>query len=404
MKKDIVIVGGGASGMMCAIRAKERYPEKNVAVLEKQSRIGRKLLSTGNGRCNLTNINSDKQNYHGSFSKYIGTVLGKYPPQKVIGIFNKIGLLTKVESEGRVYPISNHAASVLDVLRFRLETLGVEIVCDTLVKDIKDKGKFFEIITDSDTYIADKVVVSTGTSAAPKLGANNSGINILSKLGHNTEKFCPALCPVAVKGGLPASLKGVRTAAKVALFDNNKLIKEEYGEVQFTEKCLSGICVFNLATYLRNTKSPIIKVSLLSNMAENEIVTLLNNQKNIMNDRVCEDFLSGIFQKKLGIVLMKSASISPLSRKVSTLKSNEINTLAHLINNWDFNVEITNDFNNAQVASGGVKGSEINPDTMESLVINNLYICGEAVDVDGDCGGYNLQFAFASGLIAGDNL
>lgn len=404
MKKDIIIIGGGASGIMCAIRAKERHPEKSVAILEKQSRIGRKLLSTGNGRCNLTNINEYQKNYHGSFSTYIGALFEEYPPEKVIKKFNEIGLLTKVESEGRVYPISNHAASVLDVLRFRLESLGVEVICDSAVRDIKIKGKFFQIITDKDTYTAGKVVVSTGTSAAPKLGADNSGINILSKLGHKTEKLYPALCPVVVKGGLPASLKGVRATAKVALFDNNKLIKEECGEVQFTEKSLSGICVFNLATYLRNTRSPIIRVSLLNNMTENEIVTLLNNQRNIMKNRAYEDFLSGIFQKKLGIVLMKSAGISPLSRKVSTLKNNEISALAHLINNWDFNVEKTNDFNNAQVASGGVMGSEINPDTMGSRLVKNLYICGEAVDVDGDCGGYNLQFAFASGLTAGDNL
>ncbi len=404
MRKDIIIIGGGASGIMCAIRAKERHPNKNVAILEKQPRIGRKLLSTGNGRCNLTNLSADKHNYHGSFSENISAVLKKYPPEKIIQKFNKIGLLTKMESDGRVYPISNQAASVLDVLRFRLEALGVEVICDCEVKNIVNNSNFFKIITDKGNYISEKIVVSTGTSASPRLGADSRGINILEKLGHKIEQLYPALCPVSVKGGLPASLKGVRAAAKVALFDKDKLIKEECGEVQFTDKSLSGICVFNLATYLRNTKSPIIRISLLSSMSEDKIISILNNQKNIMKDRLCEEFLIGIFQKKLGIALMKSAGISPLSRKVSTLKDDEINALAHLINNWDFNAEKMNDFKNAQVASGGVVGNEINPDTMESRLIKNLFICGEAVDIDGDCGGYNLQFAFSSGLVAGDNL
>ena len=402
--RDIIIVGGGASGMMCAIKAKENNPQKSVAILEKQGRIGRKLLSTGNGRCNLCNEQCSKSDFHGSFAEYFDKFAENVPPQKIIDKFFSLGLLTKTEAEGRIYPISNHASSVLDVLRYRLEFLGVEIICETTVKNIKKIKGNFEIITDGKKFYCEKLVIATGSPASPKLGGTENGLNFLKTLGHNICKFYPALSPIKVKSDILTSLKGLRVQGKVSLFDAKKLVREEKGEIQFTEKALSGICVFNLSTYLNKVENPYLKVNLMPDFSENLLKEILNKNKKIFSDRTLEDYFTGIFQKKLGIALFKTAEIYPLSRKVSSLEENEINKLTSIIRNWEFQAYKDNDFSKSQACAGGVIGKEINPLTMESKIVKNLYILGECVDIVGDCGGYNLYFAFASGIIAGENL
>ncbi|MCH5303674.1 MAG: aminoacetone oxidase family FAD-binding enzyme [Ruminococcus sp.] len=402
--KDIVIIGGGASGMMCAIKAKEKNPDKSVVILEKQDRIGRKLLSTGNGRCNLCNEKPLKKDYHGSFARYYDVVANNMPAKKVLSEFSKNGLLTKTESEGRVYPISNHASSVLDVLRYRLENLNVEIICNTSVQNIKKNSKNFDINTDTETYSANKVVIATGSLSAPKLGGNDSGLNILQKLGHSVNRFYPALSPINVKNNILNTLKGLRVQGKVSLFNEDKLVKEEYGEIQFTEKALSGICVFNLSTYLPGINKPTLRINLLPHYTKNSIIEIINKNKNLFKDRTLDDLFTGIFQKKLGIAILKIAGIAPLSRKNSSLSEKEINKISDIINNWEFTVDKNNDFNKSQAACGGVVGNEIDANSMESKIVKNLYICGECVDIVGNCGGYNLYFAFASGIIAGEDL
>lgn len=402
--RDIIIVGGGASGMMCAIKAKENNPQKSVAILEKQGRIGRKLLSTGNGRCNLCNKQCSKSDFHGSFAECFDKFAENVPPKKIIDKFFSLGLLTKTEAEGRIYPISNHASSVLDVLRYRLEFLSIEIICETTVKNIKKIKGNFEIITDGKKFYCEKLVIATGSPASPKLGGTENGLNFLKTLGHNVCKFYPALSPIKVKSDILTSLKGLRVQGKVSLFDAKKLVREEKGEIQFAEKALSGICVFNLSTYLNKVKNPYLKVNLMPGFSKNLLKEILNKNKKIFSDRTLEDYFTGIFQKKLGIALFKTAEIYPLSRKVSSLEENEINKLTSIIRNWEFQAYKDNDFSKSQACAGGVIGKEINPLTMESKIVKNLYILGECVDIVGDCGGYNLYFAFASGIIAGENL
>lgn len=403
-KKYIIVIGGGASGLFAAVKAKENNPDKTVAILEKQNRVGRKLLSTGNGRCNLTNTGCSRDNYHGSFRKYIDVVLNKCSAERVINEFNNLGLLTKVEDEGRVYPLSNHAGSVLDILRFRLDKLGVEIITDTKVMDIKKKSDGFKLITNHNDFFCRKVIVTTGLCASPKLGSDESGINILKKLGHSTVKTAPALCPVKVKSSLLPSLKGVRAECKAALYDSESIIKEEYGELQFADSALSGICIFNLSSLLNKAKNPVIKISLLPSFDRDEVIKIINKNIKLFGDTPLENLFTGAFVKKLGMAVLKQAEVLPFSRKVCSITEKEVEALADVVCGWTFEVIKSNDFNNAQVASGGITGNDIDPHTMESLIVKNLYICGEAIDIDGDCGGYNLQFAFASGIIAGENV
>ena len=345
--KDIIIIGGGASGMMAAVKAKENNPDKSVLLVEKQNRIGRKLLSTGNGRCNLTNLNAEKSRYHGSFRKYMDTVLNRCSANDVIGEFERMGLRVKAEGDGRVYPLSNHAASMLDVLRFRLNKLGVEMLCDTAVKDIKKNKKGFSVITDEESLECKKLIIATGSCASPKLGSDKSGLSILEKLGIKTVPFSPVLCPVKVKSDYIASMP---------------------------------------------------------DYSFNDTLNILISNKEIFNDRAVEDLLTGIFNKKLGLVLLKASGIKPLSREISSLTQSELKRLTSVIKAFSFKPTMQNDFGNAQAASGGVIGTELDPQTMESLRIRGLYIIGECVDIDGDCGGFNLQFAFASGIIAGESV
>ncbi len=404
VKKDIIIIGGGASGLFAAIKAKENNPQKEVAVIEAQNRVGRKLLSTGNGRCNLTNTACSKTHYHGSFRKYVDTVFELCSVDRVINEFMKLGLMTKVEDEGRVYPVSNHAGSVLDVLRFRLEALGVEITCDTKVNDIKNKNNNFYVSTNNGELICEKLIVCSGSCAAPKLGADSGIIKNLKELGHNITPLSPALCPVRVKSDLLPSLKGVRVESKVSLFDGESLIKEEYGEVQFADNSLSGICVFNLSSILKKVRKPFVIIDLLPYFDKRYLKSIILKNKDIFNNLNIENLFTGIFVKKLGMAILKQAQVLPFSRRINSITVEEIERIVDVVKNWKFEALKSNDFSRAQVVSGGVVGNEINPYSMESAIMKNLYICGEAIDIDGDCGGFNLQFAFASGIIAGENV
>lgn len=401
--RDVVIIGGGASGVICAIRAAERSKNRKITILEKQDRILRKLMSTGNGRCNFTNINASSADYNGSFKKYVDVILEKYSPEYVIEYFKKLGLISRVEESGRVYPYSNHASAVVDMLRYRLETFGIEVVCNAKVNKVIKENKSFRIISNNGEYKAEKVVFTVGSPAGTKLGGNYSGLEMLKELGHNVSKPYPALCPILVDSKILPSVKGVRSQGKAALFNGNKLISEDFGEIQFTEKALSGICVFNLASYVKNNKNLTVRISLLPDYNNEELRLIINRQIMLYNNRTCEDLFTGIFQRKLGLALLKECNIKA-SFNISKLNDNQINKIVNIINNWNFNVVGVSDFNSAQVAVGGVIGKEIDPGTMESKIINGLYICGEAIDINGDCGGYNLQFAFSSGMVAGDSV
>lgn len=402
MKKyDIIIIGGGASGMIAAIKSKEKHPDKSVAILEKQKKLGRKLLATGNGRCNLSNTGACEYNYNGSFSKYVDVVFDLCPPEKVVSEFERIGLITRTEQDGRVYPVSNQASSVLDVLNYRLQKLDVEIILDFAVENI-EIGSGFSIKSKNKEFCCEKIIVCSGSCASPKLGSDSSGVSILNKLGHKTVAFSPALCPIKVKSKSLKSMKGVRARGKASLYNGKKLIKEEIGEIQFTEDRLSGICLFNLSSKLRNLDNPVIKLDLLPQFSKGEVFNILQKNKDLFAEQNCSQLLTGVFNCKLGAALVKKA-VDP-NKNCKELSDSELKTLADTIKSGSFTAEKSIDFSSAQVAAGGVKGDEINPYTMESNVVPNLFLCGEIIDIDGECGGFNLQFAFASGIIAGENV
>ncbi|MCI6615756.1 aminoacetone oxidase family FAD-binding enzyme [Ruminococcus sp.] len=400
---DVVIVGGGASGLMCAISAKQRNKNISVAIIEKNDRVGKKLLSTGNGRCNLTHNNITAENYCGSFKKQSNAVFEKYNTKKLLEIFKNLGLLTFCDNEGRYYPQCKQASAVLDVLRFACGRLNVEIFCGENIRSIRQGGKSYSIKTDGNEFVAKKLVIANGSKAAPKLGGNSSSADYLKNLGHSFVPFSPALCPIKVKSDVIKSLKGIRANAKAVLFDNNgKIVKEEIGEVQFNDNSLSGICIFNLSLYTK--KDFLISLDLLPDISYRVLKSLIYNNKKLFSDLTIDNLLTGILQKRLGQAVLKESKVTDFSRKCNTLFDSEIENIVKIIKDMRFPVIENCGFEQAQCALGGVNGREIDENTMQSKIIKNLYICGEAIDLCGECGGYNLHFAFASGLTAGESL
>ena len=395
-KFDAVILGGGASGLMCAIAKKNKNQHLKIAVLEKNDRVGKKLLATGNGRCNLTNENVCRERYTGSFTKQSEAVFKRYGCAELLDYFESLGLLTFKDSDGRYYPVSRQASTVLDVLRFNCENRGVEFFCKETVQSIKKQSGFL-IKTDKNVFSAKKLVAATGSKAGPKLGGSGSAADILKNRGHKIVPFTPALCPIEVKSDILKSLKGLRAQAEVGIAD-----RTERGEVQFNEDNLSGICVFNLSLYTR--PNDIITVDLLPDISNKELYDVLLKNKSLFSLQNADCLFTGILQKRIAQAVMKTAEIKDFSRPCTTLGDEELRRAANAAKSLRFTITGNAGFDRSQACRGGVQGNEIDPLTMQSRIDKNLYVCGEAIDLCGECGGYNLHFAFASGIIAGESL
>lgn len=399
---DAVIIGGGASGLMCAVAAKRKNRSLRVAVIEKNDRVGKKLLATGNGRCNLTNQNISAKRYTGSFAKKSRAVFERIDAEKLLGYFKELGLLASMDSSGRYYPLSKQASSVLDVLRFACERLGVIIFCGENIKSVKRNRNGFYVNTPDTEFECKKLVIACGSKASPKLGGNASAADYLKNLGHGFIPFSPALCPVKTDSTLLKSLKGIRANGKTSLIRKGRVIKSEDGEIQFTDSALSGICVFNLSLYAQNGDK--ITIDLLPDISEKELLSILYANKRRFSNLTADNLLTGIVQKRLAQAVIKYSGTADFSKPCSKLNEAEIKRTAHAIKEFCFNVKELGGFEQAQCAKGGVPADEIDEKTMQSKKCRNLYICGEAVDICGECGGFNLHFAFASGIIAGESL
>lgn len=406
-KIKIAIIGGGASGLVSAISFAKALKHRNnveIVVLERLDRVGKKILATGNGRCNLSNLNTNEKYYHSKNPKFVKDVLSQFNFKDTIAFFKSIGLICRIEEDGRLYPYSNQASSVLDILRMEVQHLGIKEICDFEVNNIKKhKNKFIISSTNNQKYEASKIILSTGGNAQPNLGSNGSGYKLLKSLSHTITDISPSLVQIKSDSKIVKALNGIKVNAEAKIICNNKVIRKEKGELLFTEYGLSGILILQLSTIIKNFKAQNIKISvdIMPEFEKNNVKEIIQNKISKENWKSLENFFVGILNKKVGQMILKSAGIYPLSRKANSLSSSEINKIVETIKDWQFNITGTMSWNNAQVTSGGVNTEEFDSSSLESKKIKNLYVTGELLDVDGDCGGFNLQWAWSTGFIAG---
>ena len=397
-KMILGIIGGGASGMAAALAAAEN-PDTQIILMERQSRVGRKLSATGNGRCNLTNTNASKAHYHGTDPDFAKPALDGFNTEATLSWFRGLGLCTVEEPSGKVYPYSDQANSVVDVLRLALEKPNITLKTGFEAQKIRKDGETFAVTNGEETVLCDKLIVACGGLAGTKLGGSLSGYQLLGKLGHKATRLRPALVQIKCGWNGIAALKGVRANCSAQILHNGEVFAASSGEVQFTEYGISGPVVFEISRDVcQGPGEWTCQIDFLpqwdANALEKEL--LRRTETNLSMD----DILTGILHNRLGRVLTKAAGIKG-KLKASELSDNEMRELCRAVK--AFQIELTEPMgmDSAQVTAGGVLTGQFDTNTMESRLVPGLYACGEVLDIDGDCGGYNLQWAWSSGRLAG---
>ena len=397
----VAIVGGGASGLAAAIAA-VRMGAGPVVVLEKQDRVGKKLLATGNGRCNLENRDADAAcHYHTEDRKNLRRMLENIPSAEVLRFFEKGGLLWSEGAEGRVYPSGNQAAIVLDTLRLEAQSRGVQERCGFAVNRIRQTKGGWLLESSENSLLACRVVLACGGMAAPKLGGGEDGYHLAQQLGHSITKLYPCLAALRCKAEGMTALKGVRAVCGVHLLAKGKELACEIGEVQFTDYGLSGIPAMQLSSRLPAGGCE-ARVDFFPALGLPCLTAMLHQRRKSGLYPTLESLLTGLLHKKLAVHLVKTANIGALNSSPSRLRPTDIDVLAELLKGWRLPVSGTaGGWDGAQVTGGGVPLAEVEPDSFASRCASGVYLTGEMLDAVGDCGGFNLHWAFGSGMAAG---
>ena len=394
----IGIIGAGASGMAAALAAAEN-PSVQVTLFERQARVGRKLQATGNGRCNLTNLKARKESYHGENPGFVQSALEVFGAQQTLDWFQRLGLFTVIESSGRVYPYSDQANSVVDVLRFALNKPNITLQTGFEIEKVKKEANGFAVFGNGRWFSCDKLIVACGGLAGTKLGGSMSGYKILGKFGHKSTRLRPSLVQLKSSWIGIASLKGIRANCRAEIYHNGTLFSSATGEVQFTEYGLSGPVIFEISRDACQTSGEwICKLDLLPEYSLETLEGELLRRKD--TNLPTEELLTGILHNRLGRVVTKAAGVSPTGSIVN-MSVESLQQVCYTVKNFEIAITEPMGMDAAQVTAGGVLTDSFNPETMESLLVPGLYACGEVLDIDGDCGGYNLQWAWSSGRCAG---
>lgn len=401
--RNIIVVGGGASGMAAAITAARAGAD--VTILEQNDILGKKILSTGNGRCNLTNLDLKVSDYRSDHLQLIQDVLASFDTQDALDFFDSLGICTKFRGD-YVYPLCDQATSVRDAFVNELRRLNVHIVTGCHVEQIIRKKKEFHVYCrDSHTcYKASALILAAGSKASEISGSDGSGYDLAKSLGHSLSPVVPALVQLRAKGNVFKKLSGIRMNATVSLYVDHKLTAQDTGELQLTDYGISGIPVFQISRYaakaLRTKNKVTVKLDLIPGLKEEELLTEILGRRMRWKQCTSQEILNTLFPSKLIPVLLNEANI-PNKLWAEKLSEERWDDFTKLCKEFEIQITETNPFGKAQVCAGGVRTEEIDSKTMESILVKDLYITGELLDVDGICGGYNLHFAWATGILAG---
>lgn len=399
--KRVIVIGGGASGLAASVMAARKGAK--VTLLEKNKQVGKKLLVTGNGRCNFTNRNQELSCYRSQNPELAELALNAFSADQTVLFFEELGILVK-DRFGYLYPNSGQAASIADILRLEAERLRVKMACNTEAVSIEKQGDYFLVRTAGWVYESDAVILACGSKAAPGTGSTGDGYRFAKQMGHQVIEPLPALTGLYASEKDCQKLSGVRTDAKVTLLVDGKVCVEDKGEVQFASYGLSGIPIFQVSRYvsraLKKNKSCRILLDLCPMYSREQLAELFQTRKEYTKDRRGADLLLGMFPEKLSKVLLDRAGISIKKRGWDWTTADD-RRLAEQIKELNFTITRCRGYEQAQVCTGGVPLTELKGITMESSLVSGLYFAGELLDVDGACGGYNLQWAWTSGFLAG---
>jgi hypothetical protein len=415
---DIAVIGGGASGMACAIAAKRSQRTfsasgVSVGIFERNSKFGKKLLLTGNGRCNLTNKNIELSNYHGNNVQFAIDALEKMSSEAVRDFFMEIGLHTFYDNDGKGYPLSLSSSSVLDCLRFSIQDLGIDQHVSTYITGIQKIDDIFTLYTSDDRkFFARTVIIACGGSCSPFTGSDGNGYDLLKAFGHSIVYPIPGIVQLKTDNTIVKPLSGIKINARASLLVDGIEVRSEYGEVLFTDYGLSGPPILQISGLVsralyqgiadRRKKNVVVSIDLMPQIDEQNVLINLRKRCIQFSKRRLDQLLVGWFHNRIATAVIREATQKPMSSSISELSDAEVVRLAILIKMLQIKITGTMTLQNAQITLGGVKTSELVPVSMESKLCKGLFVCGEIMDIDGDCGGYNLQWAWASGFAAAE--
>lgn len=399
-KYDVVIIGGGASGMMAGIWAAKN--NQSAIIVEKNPELGRKILATGNGRCNLTNKFTEKSHYHGASPEFVEGIINQFNQYKIMEFFESLGLILKEENNGRMFPRNDQAQSVAQALKSELEDLDVTIKLNSVVRGIEKDGDFKIKIQGGEIISADKIIIAVGGKAHEQLGTSGDGYYWLEKLGHKIIPTHQALVPIETVETWPTKIQGLKIEGKAMAIQNGKILVEKQGDILFTHYGLSGPATMALAREIKAEKNIQINIDLYPEFSENELDKII--QKNIENNgkKALKNSIVGMAPNNLIDIILANLKIDP-NKKAAEISKIDRQKIANILKNIQLTVKSLRPFREAQVTAGGVDTKEINPKTLESKIIPGLYFTGEIMDVDGDSGGFNLQWAWSTGFVAGNS-
>jgi predicted Rossmann fold flavoprotein len=404
----IAIIGAGAAGIIAAITAKRLNKNLHIDLFDANKGIGKKILASGNGRCNISNSQVTTKNYLGENPEFVEFALKQFDFKAFEKFCKSIGLLLDIKETNKVYPLSNEAKSVTNLLELALQELGVNIYLESMISDIEKVEDKFDIKTQEQEYKAyDKVVVSNGLGAAPQLNANESGLNFASKFGHSSNPTYPSLVGLHTDVNYHNRMQGVKKECNVSLYINGSLEQEIYGDVLFTKYGVSGFAIldisqvaaYNLSLY-QDVK---IAINFFPKISRNDLADQIQSLFKTAPNQKAVDILTGMISNKIAPVLLDICNID-ISTKASDINAKQIKAIAYQLNAWKLKVTDTQGFGHAEASGGGVRTAEVDNKTYESKLVPNLYFAGEVLDIVGNRGGFNLQFAWASGYLVGKSI